>query len=382
MKNVHLKRMVSFLIILVFISSNTNAEQLSSADISFEVKFLLSPEKVLTSGSMLSESIMEEFGLAGDYTVYDVVYLETADQSFINEGWVNRIRWKRGKKKPERTCKKRYAVSGDDQASILSCLEKVVSDGIDVQSENCSLEIDWGYSKMTLSATWETSGKYKDYQSLQEFTTADLISYFAETMPSEERNWKSPGWADEELAHAQKAGIVTLNRIKGVWEDTEVTFDILRLPLDDAVEDIVELSFKSDDYASAASKRQQLTQILDGEGILLHADSLKTQRILDAFLYDSPADPDCLLPLSTTRIGEGAFQGSLFKYVWCGDQIAYIENETFADCPNLKYIRLPEKETEIAEGAFPADRKLCIVGVAGSYADVYASEHNYGFVQE
>lgn len=46
-----------------------------------------------------------------------------------------------------------------------------------------------------------------------------------------------------------------------MWEDTEVTFDILRLPSDDAVEDIVELSFKSDDYVSAAEKRQQLTGV-------------------------------------------------------------------------------------------------------------------------
>ena len=216
-----MKRIVSFLMILLLISSKTNAEQLSIDDCSFEVKFLLSPEKVLAGESMLSEAIAEKFGLAGDYTVIDVVYLETADRSFINDGWVNRIRWKRGKKKPERTYKKRYNVAGDDQASILSCLEKVASDGIDVRSEACSLEVDWGYSKMTLSATWETSGKYKDYQSLQQFTTEDLISYFAETMPSEECDWKYPGWAAGAFTHAQKAGIISLNRIKGVWEDTE-----------------------------------------------------------------------------------------------------------------------------------------------------------------
>ena len=134
-------------------------------------------------------------------------------------------------------------------------------------------------------------GKYKDYQSLQQFTTEDLISFFADTMSADERNWKTPGWAAEELTHAQKAGIISVNRIKGMWEDTKVTFDILRLPSEDAAEDIVELSFQSDNYLTAAEKRQQMTDFLEGEGILLHADSLKTQRILDACLCDSPAEP-------------------------------------------------------------------------------------------
>jgi hypothetical protein len=75
-----------------------------------------------------------------------------------------------------------------------------------------------------------------------------------------------------------------------------------------------------------------------------------------------------------------AFKRSLFRYVWCGDQITSIQSEAFADCPNLQYIRLPEEKTEIAEDAFPTDRKLCIIGAPGGYADVYANEHNYGFI--
>ena len=66
--------------------------------------------------------------------------------------------------------------------------------------------------------------------------------------------------------------------------------------------------------------------------------------------------------------------------MWCGDQITSIQSEAFADCPNLQYIRLPEEKTEIAEDAFPTDRKLCIIGAPGGYADVYANEHNYGFI--
>ena len=46
---------------------------------------------------------------------------------------------------------------------------------------------------------------------------------------------------------------------------------------------IVELSFDADDYSAAADGKAQLMEYLDQKEILLHEDSLKTSKILDAW---------------------------------------------------------------------------------------------------
>ena len=47
---------------------------------------------------------------------------------------------------------------------------------------------------------------------------------------------------------------------------------------------IVELSYESKTVSDAAAAKAAITEALDKEGILLHEDSLKTQRILDAWI--------------------------------------------------------------------------------------------------
>lgn len=290
MKSAGMKRAVSLIMLMLLIGSiGAYADHSITDQLSFEVKFLLSPDKVLTENHVLTETVARQFSLETEYTPIDVIYLETTDRAFISEDWVNRIRWKEGKQKPERTCKKRYPVAGNDPASILSALGNAVADGIDLRSDSCSLQIDWGYSKMTLSITWESSGRFKDYQSLEQFSTEDAISYFAEFMPADEIDWNRPGWGKENLARAQKVGIISYKRIKGSWEGTEVTFDITSIPLNDAAEDMVELSFKADNYSDAAEIRQQLIGLLEEEGLLLEGDSLKTQKILDVWRLFGPA---------------------------------------------------------------------------------------------
>lgn len=383
MKQSEVKRAIPPIILialLLLIGSTVGyAEQSVMDQVSYEVKFLLPPDKVLTENRQLTETIANQFSLEAAYTPIEVIYLETADRTFLSEGWVNRIRWKDGKKKPELTCKKRCPVEGEDPEAIQAALDRVASCGIDPQSDNCSLEVDWGCSKMTLSVTWEASGKYRDYQSLKQFNTGDAIAFYAEFMPMEEKDWNDPGWGTDHLARAQKVGITVLNRVKGIWEGTEVTFDITTISSDGDAEELVELSFKADSYSEAAEKRRQLTACLEESGILLTADALKTQKILDAGLYEAPQEPDAILPESLTAVEEQAFRSCGFQYVWCGDNISAIRSGAFADCPNLRYLRLPTTETEIDQYALPVDRDLCIIGVPGSFADIYAHEHGFAF---
>lgn len=256
------------------------AYALDERQVDFEIKFLLDSDKVLTDEHLLTDDFRALIGAGTDYRSIDVIYLETEGRDFLNEGWVNRIRWKENKKKIECTCKKRYPLSGEDAAAIRAALAQAEADGFVFSDTAYSAQIDWGFSKMTLSAEKEVSGKYKDYRSLSQFSTADAIKFFEKTMPDEERDWGEKRWGAAMLAQAQKVGPLQYRRIKGSWEGTEADVEIW--PMKDGY--ITELSFKVTGLAAASVLRERMTALLEEKGVLLHMDSLKTQTILDVFL--------------------------------------------------------------------------------------------------
>lgn len=255
------------------------AYALDERQVDFEIKFLLDADKVLTDEHLLTDDFRALIGAGTDYRSIDVIYLETEGRDFLNEGWVNRIRWKENKKKIECTCKKRYPLSGEDAAAIRAALAQAEADGFVFSDTAYSAQIDWGFSKMTLSAEKEVSGKYKDYRSLSQFSTADAIKFFEKTMPDEERDWGEKRWGAAMLAQAQKVGPLQYRRIKGSWEGTEADVEIW--PMKDGY--ITELSFKVTGLAAASALRERMTALLEEKGVLLHMDSLKTQTILDTF---------------------------------------------------------------------------------------------------
>lgn len=255
------------------------AYALDERQVDFEIKFLLDSDQVLTDEHLLTDDFRALIGAGTDYRSIDVIYLETEGRDFLNEGWVNRIRWKENKKKIECTCKKRYSLSGEDAAAIRAALAQAEADGFVFSDTAYSAQIDWGFSKMTLSAEKEVSGKYKDYRSLSQFSTADAIKFFEKTMPDEERDWGEKRWGAAMLAQAQKVGPLQYRRIKGSWEGTEADVEIW--PMKDGY--ITELSFKVTGLAAASVLRERMTALLEEKGVLLHMDSLKTQTILDTF---------------------------------------------------------------------------------------------------
>ena len=260
------------------------AYALDERQVDFEIKFLLDSDQVLTDEHLLTDDFRALIGAGTDYRSIDVIYLETEGRDFLNEGWVNRIRWKENKKKIECICKKRYPLSGEDAAAIRAALAQAEADGFVFSDTAYSAQIDWGFSKMTLSAEKEASGKYKNYHSLSQFSTADAIDFFQRTMPDEERNWGRDHLGASMLKQAQKAGPLQYRRLKGSWEGTEADVDIF--PMRDRY--ITELSFKVTGLAAASALREQMTTLLEEKGVLLHEDSLKTQMILNEYLRTNP----------------------------------------------------------------------------------------------
>ena len=331
--------------VAVFAAGECRGED--SGSLSFEMKFLLDPAQALTGGGPTA-AMQEQFALEAERTV-DLIFLETADRDFGQQGWINRIRWKTWKKKPEYTFKKRFPVTGENYNAAL---ERARGEGL----TGATFEVDWGYSSMTLSATWEDDKKYGEYTSLSQFTTGDAMAYAAKWMPEAEKNWSGGEWGTEKLAKAQKIGPLQMKRAKGTWADErEVTLDIIEIPGSGQV--IAELSFKvEDDYATAAELRSRMMAELDGMGVLQKKDSLKTQAIIEACLLAEPENPDCVLPEALTRLEQGALDGCAFQYVRVG------------------------AGAELEENALPEG--VIIIGTPGSSADQYATDHGCGFIPE
>lgn len=252
----------------------------AGAELSFEVKFLLDSEKVLDAEGRLTEECSSWFTLE-EYRPIEVIYFDTKDRAFFKEGWINRLRLKEGKKKAERNFKKRYSVNGEDIGPLLKLAK---NDGFDLTDRDCSAQIDWGYSKMTLSLDWEDSERFKDYTSLTQCSAEEAIAFMLEAMPSGEANWKTENWGTDLLQSAEMAGPLQFLRVKGTLGEMEITIEIWSVGRNGSADTLLtELSFKTDDYETAARERAQFTAFLEDKGVLLKDDSHKTEIVLDAF---------------------------------------------------------------------------------------------------
>lgn len=75
-------------------------------------------------------------------------------------------------------------------------------------------------------------------------------------------------------------------KYSGIYCGKHIVIEIW--PIEDqvtnATEYITEASFKTDTYEEADMFRNTINDALDQEGILIHEDSLKTQKMVDAYL--------------------------------------------------------------------------------------------------
>ena len=249
-----------------------------------ELKFLLDSNQVLDDNYQLKEEWKTAFGISGEPGEGEVMYLETEDRDFQSEGWFNRLRrrsWKNNK--PQLTYKIRYAVPDMD---IAAALESAKADGLPDSAGIFEMEIDWGYKEMKLSFNVNLGQKKIGDISLPDITEEEARQLLQEKMPALEDDWKDTGWGTEAAGRVRKAGPLKYTRFEGTYIGKDVKLEIWPVKGADGDEDsyIVELSYESKTVSDAAAAKAAITEALDKEGILLHEDSLKTQRILDAWI--------------------------------------------------------------------------------------------------
>lgn len=249
----------------------------------YEVKFLLDSDQVLNKDHRLKKENRDYFDTSSDYLTMGILYLDTETQDFNSQGWINRIRVKEGKSDFELTYKKRYPIQ---DSNIEEALTLANQEGFDKTDTNYSAEIDWGYSKMTLSLSCKKEKSNKGYNDLELPKKNAAIDMIKDRMPGKEEDWLYKNWGKETINDAKKAGPVYCYRYEGKYEGTDIDIEIMPIENQSSGEItyITEVSFKEDDYNGANELRSSLMDDLDELGILEHEDSLKTQMILDAYL--------------------------------------------------------------------------------------------------
>lgn len=284
MKMIPMKRLVTTAVaaITIFLCSHSQSA-LAAANMTpnYEIKFLLDSAQVLDENHALQAAYRNLFSIEKDPTTIGVLYLDTPNRDFNQEGWTNRIRIEDGADEFELTFKKRYSIENGD---IDSALNQANQDGFDAKDTNYTAQIDWGYSRMTLSIANNKTKSSKSYDNLELPKRKDAIKILQDKIPGKEDNWLYKNWGSNMLDGCMKAGPVYYDKYRGYDGNIKLTIEVWTIDTNNNVSYITELSCKADTYEAAAAERTRLTDLCDSLGILLHEDSLKTQRILDSYL--------------------------------------------------------------------------------------------------
>lgn len=112
----------------------------------------------------------------------------------------------------------------------------------------------------------------------------DAIEIIKDNMPGKEEDWKEKNWGKDLIDAAEKCGPIYYLKYEGELEGIDIDLEIWPVETNDSTEYITEVSFKEDNYDDAAENREKVMNALEKQGILKHEDSLKTQKILDAYL--------------------------------------------------------------------------------------------------
>ena len=269
-------------------------EKKEKCKVGYEVKFLVNPDLVLDSSTKQPNAeflaLFEGMSLKGT-TVAS--YYDDDDLSLNQQNWTIRIRKKSNKKAQQCTFKKRYSkinrkeklTQGEVNKSVMSATRE----GFDTLSpfvDGC--EIDYGFSKCTLSYSYDLSinetGK-------GDTTIPDSTASIAFI------NANKPALFNLPLDNIREHGAVTLTTYEGTFKGiVAVALDVMTIKdeLGSGTETICEVTFKLEDYTGIRYEKQtdlmlvnklreELRTVLVEKGYLLEKDGLKTNMILQRY---------------------------------------------------------------------------------------------------
>ncbi len=270
------------LIATIGVQSGERAQAASSVMVpGYEVKLLLSPSAVLGSDGKPSSALAGAFGLGSAQSI-GVEYFDTGALELNAKGWDVRFRKKADKSNFEISYKKRYPIVN---GNIDAALEQARQEGFTSSDDNYEAEIDWNYSKQTLSISTEKKKSASGYSGTALPAESKALGMAVDEIPGKLDNWGSSGWGKGTLSAAKAHGPVAVSKYTGAFDGLETDLEIwpIRNASGTGTETIVEVSFKTDDAAEAAAERDKLIAFVQGKGWLVPQDSLKTQLILERY---------------------------------------------------------------------------------------------------
>ncbi|MCG7386223.1 hypothetical protein [Paenibacillus sp. ACRRY] len=247
----------------------------------YEVKFLAKPELVLNPDGSPRSEVIQTLSLDSTPRNISAEYFDTNALNLNQAGWDVRFRKKDDKNNYELTYKKRYPVINGD---INAALTLANQEGFDASDDNYEAEIDWGYGKQTLSFS-NTKKVDTKATGVQLPSEKDALDMLLDKLPGKLKNWSSSNWGKQTLSQSRAHGPVTFQRYEGTWNGQELTFEVWPIRNADGtgVENLVEVSFKTEVAAAVSGLRTELLQVLESNNWLIPADGLKTQTILERY---------------------------------------------------------------------------------------------------
>ena len=243
-----------------------------------EIKLLLDSDRVLGEDHGLTESMLKTFQIEDAPRRIEVIYLDTQERDYLKAGWISRIRVKAGKPRYTITYKMRYPVR---DADVDAALAAAGADGLTLRDCPYPAEIDWGYSKMTLSFSANAEVKTEKTPDLSLLSADKAVRMALENLPSEVKDQETDGREDEFIKNIQVVGPVRFLRYEGALGKQSVRIEVWPIPSETGeIRYTAELSRACKNLMEAAEIRIKLVEKLDKMGILIHGDNLKTQMIL------------------------------------------------------------------------------------------------------
>jgi len=236
----------------------------------YEIKMFLKVDKVLNSHQELEIKVLDEINGLTESKSQEVRFIDTREKIFSSQGWILRSRIKAGDNKNEITFKKRYPLHSE----VGEMLEKINQEGINLDNPNLDVEIDWGFSKKTLSLSWEM--KVPLSQSAT-FSDEEVRKLFADQAPEEFIHWNQKEWSTQLLRQTTVIGPIQARKYKGHWDGEEISLEIWTISSDI----IVEISLDIDDDAVASQKHEKLKEYLNRKDLLIEQDFSKTQWAME-----------------------------------------------------------------------------------------------------
>ena len=251
---------------------------LKRKNLACEIKLLLDNSQVLGEDHLLTESMLKAFQIEEEPRRIEVIYLDTPARDYLKAGWISRIRVKEGKPRYTITYKMRYPVQDGDVDSALAVAR---ANGLSLHESPYPAEIDWGYSKMTLSFAANAEVKTEKAPELKQLSPDKAVRMAVQNLPSAVKDQDPDSLENEQLKNIQVVGPVRFLRYEGMLGKQSVRIEVWPIPSESGrIGYTAELSRACKNLMEAAEIRIKLIEKLDKMGILIHGDNLKTQMIL------------------------------------------------------------------------------------------------------